>query len=236
MSATEPTRPTGRDVVVPRGRRVAASPRSRRWSPACVLRRRRPGLRPRAGASAPTPATPRSSCRRPPTSARSRSIRFPGGGAAMVLGVVVVALGVWQLARGFTARRDALGAGRRPSLLFVLAFLCWAATGRPGTPIDLPGLLQQSIFAADPAHPRRAGRHRLRALRRHQRRDRGADAGRRVRRRAVRVAGRTASGSASSRRCSPARLIGAAARGVRDPLPGQPGRARRRAQRCSRSA
>ena len=31
-----------------------------------------------------------------------------------------------------------------------MAFLCWAATGQPGTPIDLLGPLQQSIFLATP--------------------------------------------------------------------------------------
>ena len=76
-------------------------------------------------------------------------IRIPGGTVAIVLGAVIVALGVWQLARGFSrpAMRWVVGA---VILLFALAFLCWAATGQPGTPIDLLGALQLSIFAATP--------------------------------------------------------------------------------------
>jgi simple sugar transport system permease protein len=76
-------------------------------------------------------------------------IRVPGGATAIVLGAVIVALGVWQLVRGFSrgALRWVVGA---VILLFALAFLCWAATGQPGTPIDLLGALQLSIFAATP--------------------------------------------------------------------------------------
>ena len=76
-------------------------------------------------------------------------IRIPGGTVAIVLGAVIVALGVWQLARGFSrpAMRWVVGG---VILLFSLAFLCWAATGQPGTPIDLLGALQLSIFAATP--------------------------------------------------------------------------------------
>jgi simple sugar transport system permease protein len=76
-------------------------------------------------------------------------IRIPGGAAAIVLGVVIVVLGVWHLLRGFSrgALRWVTGA---VILLFALAFLCWAATGQPGTPLDLLGALQLSIFAATP--------------------------------------------------------------------------------------
>jgi simple sugar transport system permease protein len=76
-------------------------------------------------------------------------IRIPGGTAAIVLGAVIVALGVWHLVRGFprSAMRWVTAA---VILLFALAFLCWAATGQPGTPIDLLGALQLSIFAATP--------------------------------------------------------------------------------------
>jgi simple sugar transport system permease protein len=76
-------------------------------------------------------------------------VRIPGGVAAIVLGAVIVALGLWQLARGFSraALRWVVGA---TILLFALAFLCWAATGQAGTPIDLLGALQLSIFAATP--------------------------------------------------------------------------------------
>jgi general nucleoside transport system permease protein len=76
-------------------------------------------------------------------------LRLPGGGTAMVLGALIVALGLWQLARGFSrsAMRWVVAA---VTLLFVLAFLCWAATGQPGTPVDLLGTLQLSVFAATP--------------------------------------------------------------------------------------
>jgi ABC-type uncharacterized transport system permease subunit len=77
------------------------------------------------------------------------ALRLPGGAVAVVLGAIIVALGLWQLARGFSrsALRWVVGA---VILLFVLAFLCWAATGQAGTPIDLIGALQLSIFAATP--------------------------------------------------------------------------------------
>jgi general nucleoside transport system permease protein len=76
-------------------------------------------------------------------------IRFPGGTAAIVLGAVIVGLGGWQLVRGFP-RRATKWVTAAVILLFALAFLCWAATGQPGTPIDLLGALQLSIFAATP--------------------------------------------------------------------------------------
>jgi general nucleoside transport system permease protein len=76
-------------------------------------------------------------------------IRIPGGTAAIVLGAVIVALGVWHLVRGFP-RRAMRWVTAAVILLFALAFLCWAATGQPGTPIDLLGALQLSIFAATP--------------------------------------------------------------------------------------
>src|SRR5205814_1267903 len=53
-----------------------------------------------------------------------------------------------------------------------------SAAARPAAEHDLP---------RRPAGPRRARRHPLRAVGRHQRRHRGADAGRRLRRRAVRL-------------------------------------------------
>jgi ABC-type uncharacterized transport system permease subunit len=77
------------------------------------------------------------------------ALRLPGGAVAVVLGAIIVVLGLWQLARGFSrgALRWVIGV---VILLFVLAFLCWAATGQAGTPIDLIGALQLSIFAATP--------------------------------------------------------------------------------------
>jgi simple sugar transport system permease protein len=76
-------------------------------------------------------------------------ISIPGGTSAIVLGAVIVALGVWHLVRGFS-RRAMRYVVSVVILLFALAFLCWAATGKPGTPLDLLGALQLSIFAATP--------------------------------------------------------------------------------------
>jgi ABC-type uncharacterized transport system permease subunit len=76
-------------------------------------------------------------------------IRFPGGATAIVLGAVIVLLGLWHLVRGFS-RRAMRWVVAATVVLFSLAFLCWAATGQPGTPIDLLGALQLSIFAATP--------------------------------------------------------------------------------------
>jgi simple sugar transport system permease protein len=33
---------------------------------------------------------------------------------------------------------------------FVVAFLCWASTGSPGNPLNIPGLLQNTILLATP--------------------------------------------------------------------------------------
>jgi simple sugar transport system permease protein len=82
-------------------------------------------------------------------SVRIPVLRVPGGAVAVVLGAIIIALGLWQLARGFS-RRSLRWVGAAVILLFVLAFLCWAATGQAGTPIDLIGALQLSIFAATP--------------------------------------------------------------------------------------
>ncbi len=76
------------------------------------------------------------------------NITLPARILAILIGLVVVVLGVLQIARGFSRR------GMRWVLVFtlggvVLSFLCWAATGQAST-IDLLGLLQQTIFLAVP--------------------------------------------------------------------------------------
>ena len=76
-------------------------------------------------------------------------MRYPGGGAAMVMGVGIVLLGVGQLAVGYT-RRQLRWAFAGTVLLFVLAFLSWAATGDPANPISLTGLVGQSVIASIP--------------------------------------------------------------------------------------
>src|SRR5205085_12354919 len=52
-------------------------------------------------------------------------------------------------ARGFS-RRSMRWVLAGVIVLFLLAFLCWAATGEAGTPVDLLGALKLSIFAATP--------------------------------------------------------------------------------------
>ncbi len=76
-------------------------------------------------------------------------VRLPATPAAIALGVIVVGLGAWHAARGFSRPRMrwVLGA---VLLCFVLAFLCWASTGSPGNPLNLPGLLQNTILLATP--------------------------------------------------------------------------------------
>ncbi len=156
------------------------------------------------------------------------TVTLPARLTCILLGLVVVALGVWQIARGFSkaAIRWVLTvtvAGRRRRLPVLGDDRPEGHHDRPDRPaaaVDLPG---------HAAHPRRDGRPALRALRRHQRRHRGPDADGRLVRRAVRHAGpqprgRRHRGDGRGRPGRPA------ARGLLDPLPGQPGRPRRRPQ------
>lgn len=76
-------------------------------------------------------------------------MRFPGGGVAMVLGVIIALLGVVQLVRGFS-KRQMRWVLSITVLLFVISFLCWAGTGDPTNPISLKGLVQNSIIASIP--------------------------------------------------------------------------------------
>jgi ABC-type uncharacterized transport system permease subunit len=77
------------------------------------------------------------------------TVTVPARLSCILLGLVVVALGVWQILRGFS-RRALRWVLAVTAVAFVLAFLCWAATGQKGTTIDLLGLLQQAIFLATP--------------------------------------------------------------------------------------
>ncbi len=76
-------------------------------------------------------------------------VRIPGKAAGVVLGLLIVLLGCWHLARGFSARsmRWVLSA---VLLCFVIAFLCWAGTGDPTLQLSIFGLLQGTIFLAVP--------------------------------------------------------------------------------------
>jgi simple sugar transport system permease protein len=76
-------------------------------------------------------------------------LRYPGGAAAMVMGAVMAALGVYHIVRGFS-RRQLKWAVTAVILLFILAFLSWAATGDPSLPISLPGLVANSVIASIP--------------------------------------------------------------------------------------
>jgi general nucleoside transport system permease protein len=73
-------------------------------------------------------------------------VSVPAAGTSVVLGLVVAALGVWQLVRGFPRRRMNLLTGIAIAA-FVVAFLCWAASG---STLPLLGLLQSTILAAVP--------------------------------------------------------------------------------------
>jgi ABC-type uncharacterized transport system permease subunit len=76
-------------------------------------------------------------------------LRYPGGGVAMVMGGLIVALGIYHLVRGFT-RRQLRWVAIAAILLFIFGFLSWAATGDPTLPISLPGLVSNSVIASIP--------------------------------------------------------------------------------------
>lgn len=76
-------------------------------------------------------------------------LSLPARLTGIILGLVIVTLGVWQIARGFS-RRSIKWVLAATVLCFVVTFLCWATTGVQGTKIDLLGLLQQTIFLAVP--------------------------------------------------------------------------------------
>lgn len=77
------------------------------------------------------------------------TVRIPAIGASIVLGLVICALGAWHLVRGFPRQRVSLVLGV-VAFLFVLSFLCWSDTGKPTNPIDVVGMLQQTVFLAVP--------------------------------------------------------------------------------------
>ncbi len=76
-------------------------------------------------------------------------LRFPGGAAAMIMGVIIVALGVGELAIGYK-KRQMRWAVAITIALFVIAFLCWATTGNPQNPLSLTGLLTQTMVSSIP--------------------------------------------------------------------------------------
>jgi ABC-type uncharacterized transport system permease subunit len=74
---------------------------------------------------------------------------LPGRGVAIAIGIIIIALGVWQIARGFSRRATPWLAGIA-FLGFMIAFLCWVSARSTGTTIDVVGLLQNSIALAVP--------------------------------------------------------------------------------------
>ena len=78
------------------------------------------------------------------------NLTLPARLSAVLLGLVVVGLGVYQIARGFS-KRAMTWVLTATGLCFMVSFLCWSATGgSKGSTLDLLGLLQQSIFLAIP--------------------------------------------------------------------------------------
>ncbi len=69
---------------------------------------------------------------------------------AIVLGVLIAALGGWHLAHGFSRRQ--LSWVRIGVIVgFVVAFLCWVGTGtQSGGAINMQGLLQQTVLLSIP--------------------------------------------------------------------------------------
>jgi simple sugar transport system permease protein len=86
----------------------------------------------------------------PGASIKVPNLTLPARLTAVVLGLFVIALGLFQIFAGFpkASMRWVLSV---TGLCFMVAFLCWAATGgTKGATLDLLGLLQQSIFLAIP--------------------------------------------------------------------------------------
>jgi ABC-type uncharacterized transport system permease subunit len=78
------------------------------------------------------------------------NLTLPARLTGVLLGLVVIGLGVFHIVRGFSKRsmRWVLSV---TGICFMVAFLCWAATGgSKGGTLDLLGLMQQSIFLAIP--------------------------------------------------------------------------------------
>jgi ABC-type uncharacterized transport system permease subunit len=78
------------------------------------------------------------------------NVTIPARATAILLGLVVVGLGVFQIARGFrkSAMKWVLTA---TGLCFMVSFLCWSVTGgTSGGTLDLLGMMQQTIFLAIP--------------------------------------------------------------------------------------
>lgn len=73
---------------------------------------------------------------------------LPGKAMCFVLGVVIVVLGVAQIARGF-GKKQLRWVGIAVALLFIVAFLAWAGTTGKQS-IQVVSLLQQTLLLATP--------------------------------------------------------------------------------------
>lgn len=74
---------------------------------------------------------------------------LPGLVTGVVIGVVLLVLAAWQLARGFPGRRLMWLVGGALAL-FMIAFLSWVSAHGKGVRVDLLGLLQNSIGLSVP--------------------------------------------------------------------------------------
>jgi simple sugar transport system permease protein len=74
---------------------------------------------------------------------------LPGRWTAFALGVVVILLGVWHLARGFS-RRAMPWVLAVAFVVFMIAFLCWVSARGDGSTLDVLGLLQNTVALSVP--------------------------------------------------------------------------------------
>lgn len=75
-------------------------------------------------------------------------VRIAGGPGAIVCGIVICLLGIWQVVRGFS-RSAMRWVTVAVSVLFVLGFFLWAGTGSVGK-IDVEGMLGGALIFAVP--------------------------------------------------------------------------------------
>ncbi|TWP33447.1 ABC transporter permease [Leekyejoonella antrihumi] len=74
-------------------------------------------------------------------------LHLPAQTACLVLGLLIVLAGIYQLIRGFSPRAMKW-IGSVAALFFVLSFLAWAGSG--GSTVQVGSLLYQSLFLATP--------------------------------------------------------------------------------------
>jgi ABC-type uncharacterized transport system permease subunit len=77
------------------------------------------------------------------------TLSLPARGTAIVLGVGICLIALWQVGRGF-GRRTTPWAASAAFVLFMIAFFCWIATQGSRPEIDVVGLLQNTVALAVP--------------------------------------------------------------------------------------